>query len=228
MRIIADTNTLVSGFGWGGPPGQVVDTPLSGQVTLVTSPALLGELARVLAYPKLTAVFDDPAALVAAVAEAADTVDPAEHVTVLADEPDNRVLEAAAAGRAGLIVAGDKPCRNSAPSRASPPRQRRPAQAPLRPATPLPLPRPRRGHRAPPAPQPARRHPRAPARHQPHHYRASPHPDPAPAGPARAPHRAGHRPARPARAHPAICPPDGRQPREQGQTGVLIICAPLG
>ena len=46
MRIVADTNTLVSGFGWGGPPGQVVDTVLSGQVTLVTSPALLGELAR--------------------------------------------------------------------------------------------------------------------------------------------------------------------------------------
>ena len=108
MRIVADTNTLVSGFGWGGPPGQVVDTALSGQVTLVISPALLGELARVLAYPKLAAVFDDPAVLVAAVAEAADNVDPAEHVTVLADEPDNRVLEAAAAGRADLIVTGDK------------------------------------------------------------------------------------------------------------------------
>ena len=108
MRIVADTNTLVSGFGWGGPPGQVVDTVLSGQVTLVISPALVGELARVLAYPKLAVVFDDPAVLVAAVAEAADTVDPAEHVMVLADEPDNRVLEAAAAGRADLIVTGDK------------------------------------------------------------------------------------------------------------------------
>lgn len=71
MRIVADTNTLVSGFGWGGPPGQVIDTVLSGQVTLVISPALLGELARVVAYPKLTAIFDDPSALVAAVAEAA-------------------------------------------------------------------------------------------------------------------------------------------------------------
>jgi uncharacterized protein len=49
-----------------------------------------------------------PAVLLAAVAEAADTVDPAERVTVLADEPDNRVLEAAAAGRADLIVTGDK------------------------------------------------------------------------------------------------------------------------
>jgi uncharacterized protein len=78
MRIVADTNTLVSGFGWGGLPGQVVDTVLSGQVTLVISPALLGELARVLAYPKLPAIFDDPTALIAAVSEAADTVDPVE------------------------------------------------------------------------------------------------------------------------------------------------------
>jgi hypothetical protein len=28
MRIVADTNTLASGFGWGGPPGQVVDMVL--------------------------------------------------------------------------------------------------------------------------------------------------------------------------------------------------------
>ena len=92
----------------GRAAGQVVDTVLSGQVTLVISPALLGELARVLAYPKLAAIFDDSAAVVAAVAGAADTVEPAEHVTVLADEPDNRVLEAAAAGRADLIVTGDQ------------------------------------------------------------------------------------------------------------------------
>lgn len=114
MRIVADTNTLVSGFGWGGPPGQVVDAVLSGRVTLVTSPALLGELARVLAYPKLAAVFDDPTAVMAAVAQAADTVEPAERVSVLADEPDNRVLEAAAAGRADLIVTGDKALRELA------------------------------------------------------------------------------------------------------------------
>jgi hypothetical protein len=33
MRIVADTNTLVSGFSWSGPPGQGADTVLSGQVT---------------------------------------------------------------------------------------------------------------------------------------------------------------------------------------------------
>jgi uncharacterized protein len=108
MRLVIDTNTLVSGFGWGGPPGQVVDAVLSGRATLVTSPALLAELARVLAYPKLAAVFGDPAAITVAVAVAVDPGRTPERVSVLADEPDNRVLEAAAAGQADLIVTGDK------------------------------------------------------------------------------------------------------------------------
>ena len=109
MRIGADTNTLVSGFGWGGPPGQVVDTVLSGQVTLVTSPALLGELARVLAYP------NSPPSSMTRPRSAPQLRQPPtpstpqqQSTTVLADEPDNRVPEAAAAGRADLIVTGDK------------------------------------------------------------------------------------------------------------------------
>jgi hypothetical protein len=40
-------------------------------------------LPRVLAYPKLAAIFDELIALIAAVSEAADTVDPAERVAVL-------------------------------------------------------------------------------------------------------------------------------------------------
>ena len=44
MRIVADTNTLVSGFGWGGAPGLVVDAILAGRLTLVISPPLRDEL----------------------------------------------------------------------------------------------------------------------------------------------------------------------------------------
>ena len=91
----------------------------------------------------------------------------------------------------------------------------------------LPLPRPRRGHRAPPAAEPARRHPRPPVWHQPHHDQASPRRNTGPAGPARAPHRASHLPARPAHAYPAIYPSGGRPPREQDQKRVLIFCERL-
>ena len=35
MRIVFGSNTLVSGFGWGGLPGHAVGAALSGQATLV-------------------------------------------------------------------------------------------------------------------------------------------------------------------------------------------------
>jgi putative PIN family toxin of toxin-antitoxin system len=105
--VVADTNTLVSGLGWSGPPAQIVEAVLAGQLVLASSPALLAELERVLAYPKLARVFPDPEGLVARLRTVVDLVQPTFELAVVADEPDNRVLEAAVAVRADAIVTGD-------------------------------------------------------------------------------------------------------------------------
>lgn len=98
IAVVLDTNTLVSGLGWSGPPSVIVDAVLTGQLMLVTSPSLLAELERVLAYPKLAAVSADPAAIAERVRTLADLVEPASTLAVVADEPDDRVLEAAVGG----------------------------------------------------------------------------------------------------------------------------------
>ena len=51
MRIVLDTNVLISAVGWGGIPEQVLAAGLSGRFQLCTSSTLLVELERVLAYP---------------------------------------------------------------------------------------------------------------------------------------------------------------------------------
>jgi len=107
IRVVADTNTLVSGFGWRGPPAAVVDAVLAGHLTLITSPPLLDELARVLHYPKLANVFPDPETIVNLIDTIAETVHPSTRLAIVADEPDNRVLEAAAISQADAIVTGD-------------------------------------------------------------------------------------------------------------------------
>lgn len=107
-RVVVDTNTLVSGFGWRGAPAAVVDAVLATQLELVTSPPLLDELARVLRYPKLAGVFPDPDRIVTLVATVADLVHPAVRIDVLADDPDNRVLEAAVTGEVDAVVTGDR------------------------------------------------------------------------------------------------------------------------
>ena len=105
--VVLDTNTLVSGLGSSGPPAQILDAVLAGQLVLASSPALLAELERVLAYPKLARVFLEPDRLISRLRAVVDLVEPTVRLAVVADEPDNRVLEAAVAVRADAVVTGD-------------------------------------------------------------------------------------------------------------------------
>ena len=104
---VLDTNTVVSGFGWSGAPAQVVDFATRGEFVIVTSPALLEELERVLKYPKLRRAFPEPEGLVELVREVAEVVGTIPQLNVCSDEADNRVLEAGVAGNADVIVTGD-------------------------------------------------------------------------------------------------------------------------
>ncbi len=109
MRVVADTNVLVSALIFpGGSPEAFYRLVLEGRVELITSRPLLAELGRVLAEK-----FGwEPARAEEAVAQIvriAVIVEPREAVSdIEVDPPDNRVLEAAAEGRANAIVSGDR------------------------------------------------------------------------------------------------------------------------
>jgi len=106
-RVILDTNVIVSGLGWPGPPATILDAVLDGQFVLVTSPPLLAELRRVLAYPKLAKVIDGAAQLADLVEASSVVVMPTRVLAVVNDESDNRVVEAAVEGATDYIVSGD-------------------------------------------------------------------------------------------------------------------------
>jgi putative PIN family toxin of toxin-antitoxin system len=110
-RAVVDTNVLVSGLGWSGPPAELVDALLAGRLQLVTTEALLTELRRVLDYPRLAGALTrtglTPTQLVDLIREASIVVMPARGVAVVRDAADNRLLEAALAGEVEMIVSGD-------------------------------------------------------------------------------------------------------------------------
>lgn len=96
-RAVLDTNVVVSGLGWPGPPATILDAVSEGRIVLVTSPPLLAELRRVLGYPKLAKVIRGAAQLADLVAASGVVVEPSGVLAVVSDESDNRVLEAAIA-----------------------------------------------------------------------------------------------------------------------------------
>jgi hypothetical protein len=59
VRIVADTNTALSGLLWQGPPRRLIDLARERALTLCTSTALLAELAEVIGRPKFAARVHD-------------------------------------------------------------------------------------------------------------------------------------------------------------------------
>ena len=111
MRIVLDTNILVSALiSREGPPGQLLAEVKRGGLRLVTSTEQIAELGRVLRRPHLTryiapAVAED---LLRNLAEVGEVVTELPDLDVSPDPDDNRILAIAVAGRADLIVSGDK------------------------------------------------------------------------------------------------------------------------
>jgi uncharacterized protein len=113
MRLVLDTNTVVSGLLWGGNPGQIMDAGFAGRVNFISSPALLCELTEVLSRRK----FAVPLAkrgisadrLMIAYAALVRIVVPAQVIRVVERDPDDDdVIAAAFHGRADFVVSGDK------------------------------------------------------------------------------------------------------------------------
>ena len=52
MRVVADTNFLISSIFWNGAPYRIVQQALDGRLEIITSQAILNEVRKVLRDPK--------------------------------------------------------------------------------------------------------------------------------------------------------------------------------
>jgi len=113
-RIVCDTNVLVSGLLWRGAPRRILAGVEQRRAILFTSRELLGELDRVLSYPRLASVLAK-AGLVRQdilrwMVQHSTIVmaKPLDRVVVTADPSDDCVLACAVAARVDIIISGDR------------------------------------------------------------------------------------------------------------------------
>jgi putative PIN family toxin of toxin-antitoxin system len=114
LRLVLDTNVVVAGLLWSGPPRRLMELAIAGDtIALFSSPALLDELTHTLGYPKfaprLQAFDASGAMLVSNYAALVSMVSPTTVLpVVLNDTDDDHVIAAAVAARAQMIVTGDR------------------------------------------------------------------------------------------------------------------------
>ena len=112
MRAVLDTNALLSGLLWRGPPHALLEQVRNGAVTLISSPALLAELTDVMGRTKFDGILarsnTSRVQTLNQVRQLAEVIDPPPLTKpVCRDADDDAVLALAAAAMADVIVSGD-------------------------------------------------------------------------------------------------------------------------
>lgn len=108
VRVVFDTNVLVSAIGFGGKPWDCLVLAFVGDVEMVTADMAIAEFERVLGYDRLPFTDNERNRYPALIRAEATLVDPSQSFQVIEDDPDDDLfLEIAVEADATYIVSGD-------------------------------------------------------------------------------------------------------------------------
>ena len=108
VKAVYDTNIIVSALIGRGFPFIALLLVLTGNIQLVVTESLFQEYEEVLRRPKFRNLRQDISAVLSTIRRYATLVIPDDTITkITIDDPDNRVLECAVAGKVDYIVTGN-------------------------------------------------------------------------------------------------------------------------
>lgn len=110
MRVVLDTNAVISALLFSGVSSKLVSLWQNGSITPLLSREILDEYLRVLSYPKFQLSEEEIKQLIQEeILPFAEVVKPKRRLRVVRRDPsDNKFLECAVAGKASVILSGDK------------------------------------------------------------------------------------------------------------------------
>jgi uncharacterized protein len=109
VRLVLDTNIIVSAVVFGGKPREVLDLCIKGRHLLVTCAAIIAETESVLTRPKFGFPTEAVRMITAELLQIAELAEPKRIPSVIPSDPDDdMVLACAVTGKADAIVSGDR------------------------------------------------------------------------------------------------------------------------
>ena len=108
VKVVLDTNVLISAILFGGKPRQILEKAIRGEIRLCLSEPILEELKGVLQRPKFDYSPEMIQFILTELMGIADFVNPSETIDVVLEDPDdNRILECGVEAGANYIITGD-------------------------------------------------------------------------------------------------------------------------
>jgi putative PIN family toxin of toxin-antitoxin system len=110
VRVVLDTNAVVSALLFSGISSELVSLWQKGLMTLLLSREILDEYLRVFSYPKFELTEEEIKELIQEeILPYAEVVKPKRRLRVVQRDPsDDKFIECAVAGKARVIISGDK------------------------------------------------------------------------------------------------------------------------
>ncbi len=109
MRVVIDTNTFISGVLWDGNESMIIDHCIDGTVENHTTLEIMGEVARVLGYPKFQLTDDEMNKLFMIYVGFSKVLSTSRKTKrVSRDKNDDMVLDCAIRSGSEYIISGDK------------------------------------------------------------------------------------------------------------------------
>ena len=108
MRIVVDTNVLISGVFFGGFPRKILSSIVNGQITACATSEIINE------YEEIVQEMIDRKqgrinrAILIPLIKTMEIIEPSSHIAICRDPDDDKFLECAKDSHALYIVSGDK------------------------------------------------------------------------------------------------------------------------
>jgi len=107
LKVVLDTNVIVSGLNFQtSNPAKILIMVASGEIANFISRPIINETRRILAE-KFFWTLEEVESAEVWLNSFSKSVNPESHISVIADDPDNRILECAIESQADFIISGD-------------------------------------------------------------------------------------------------------------------------